>query len=136
MRKNLKSAATVCLAHPLPRVWQVVTNNADYRWRSDLARLELHPDGTWSEYDQAGHETCFRQAEKTPYRRYSFTMENKLFSGVWAGSFTETPEGTQLLLEEEIGVKNPIMRFIAGCFWKLEKIQQSYIADLIAKLDE
>lgn len=118
-------------------VFEAVTNNLDYQWRSDLSRIDVLDEKTFTEVTTGGFTTNFTITQKIPEKLYAFTLDNSRFSGQWKGSFEETPEGgTRFVMTEELSIKNPIMRLIAGAFMNLNKMQQQYIADLRKKLGE
>lgn len=109
-------------------VWDIVTDNKNYRWRSDLSRIEVINETCFDEYTKEGFVTRFRITEKEPYRIYRFAMENKNMCGNWIGLFEKRDGGTQITFTEEVQVKNPIMNlFVKGY---LKKQQEKYIADL------
>ena len=116
-------------------VWDIVTDNKNYEWRSDLSKIEMIDENRFDEYTKTGFVTHFRITAKEPYREYRFDMENQNMSGRWSGMFESRDGGTQITFTEEVRVKNPIMNlFVKGY---LKKQQAKYIADLreaIAKL--
>lgn len=116
-------------------VWDIVTDNKNYEWRSDLSKIEMIDENRFDEYTKTGFVTHFQITAKEPYREYRFDMENQNMSGHWSGIFESLNDGTQITFTEEVRVKNPIMNlFVKGY---LKKQQAKYIADLreaIAKL--
>jgi len=119
-------------------VWDVVTNNDDFSWRSDLERVEVSKDGKiFTEYSRGGGITQFVITRMDKPRRYEFNMESKLFTGNWIGVFSPTKDGgSRVIFTENIHVKNPIIRLLSSLFWDLKKIQETYISDLKRKLGE
>lgn len=119
-------------------VWNVITNNSDYTWRSDIDHIEVLEDGrTFIEYARGGGKTKFVITKKKEFSRYEFDMESKMFSGNWTGVFSETENGgTEVICTENIHIKNPFMRFLSYFLWDLKKMQQIYIDDLKRKLGE
>ena len=93
-------------------VWDIVTDNKNYRWRSDLSRIEVINETCFDEYTKEGFVTRFRITEKEPYQIYRFAMENKNMCGNWIGLFEKRDGGTQITFTEEVQVKNPIMNQI------------------------
>lgn len=109
-------------------VWDIVTDNRNYIWRSDLSKIEIIDETHFDEYTKDGFVTHFSITEKEQYKIYRFDMENQNMSGHWAGLFERCENGTQLTFTEEVQVKNPIMNlFVSGY---LKKQQNTYIADL------
>ncbi|EKQ52674.1 MULTISPECIES: hypothetical protein [unclassified Clostridium] len=119
-------------------VWSAVTNNNDYSWRSDIERIEIYNDGKeFIEYTHNGIATKFIITKKDEYSEYAFNMENKMFTGFWTGSFSETKNGgTKIVFKEKIFIKNPIIRVISYVFMDLRKMQNNYVSDLRKKLGE
>lgn len=116
-------------------VWDIVTDNENFEWRSDLSKIEVIDKSWFDEYTKDGFITHFRITAKEPYREYRFDMENQNMSGYWSGIFESCDGGIQITFTEEVQVRNPIMNlFVKGY---LKKQQARYIADLrkaIAKL--
>jgi hypothetical protein len=119
-------------------VWDIVTNNNDYSWRSDIERVEVYNnEKEFIEYTHNGIATKFIITKKDEYSEYAFKIENKMFNGFWSGSFSETENGgARILFKENIFIKNPIVRVISYLFIDLKKIQNTYILDLKKKLGE
>lgn len=109
-------------------VWDIVTNNDTYGWRSDLSRIEIIDEEKFDEYTKDGFVTHFHITAKSPCREYRFTMENKNMSGRWSGIFEEREGGTQITFTEEVEANNPIMNLFVKAY--LKKQQANYIADL------
>ncbi len=131
---KMKSATmTATFTGDIKSVWDVVTDNALYQWRSDLSKIEVSEDGSsFTEYTRDGFPTYFQITVKEPYKRYEFTMDNKNMSGHWTGVFEENGSGTKIIFTEEVSVKNPIMNlFVTGY---LKKQQKQYVEDLEKEL--
>lgn len=118
-------------------VWNVVTNNKDTSWRSDLEHVEVQPNGSsFTETAKGGISTEFTITEKQPFKRYAFNMQNKFFTGNWSGSFeTLLTGGTKIIFEEKLQMRNPFLRLIS-VFMNLKKMQEQYALDLRKKLGE
>lgn len=113
----------------IKKVFGAVTNNADYSWRSDLSKIEILEEGkVFVEYTKNGFPTTFKITKTEPFKRYEFDMKNQNMSGHWTGIFTQIPSGTQIDFTEEVTVKNPIMKLLAGIY--LKKQQKTYVHDL------
>jgi len=129
---------TVFFSSDIKKVWEAVTNNLDYGWRTDIKSVEILPNGKdWIEYYDNGKFTNFILKKKIEYSEYIFEMENPMFTGFWTGYFYELESGgTKAVFTENIFIKNPIIRVISYLFWDLKKIQNVYIRDLKNKLGE
>lgn len=137
--KPLIAIKEITLQHNVKDIWNIVTDNKNYSWRSDLSKVELLKDGTsWIEYYDAGGKyfSTFTLTEKVAYRKYAFDMDNKNYFGKWLGEFEEINHfETKCIFTEEIYVKNKLINFLAKFFWDLGKIQDQYFDDLKKKLE-
>ncbi len=112
-------------------VWNIITNNNDYSWRSDLSKIEVISETKFIEYDKNNFETAFIITKKEPYQ-YEFDIDNKNIKGHWIGILTEQNNQTILDFTEKIEVSNIVMKLMAKGY--LKKQQQKYINDLNKKL--
>ena len=109
-------------------VWNIVTDNRNYAWRSDLSKIEILDENHFDEYTKDGFVTHFCITEKEKCHTYRFNMDNQNMSGCWTGIFENCEIGTQITFTEAVQVKHPIMNlFVSGY---LKKQQSAYIADL------
>lgn len=131
-----KSTITATFKADIKKVWEVVTNNSKYEWRSDLNKIDISVDGnSFTEYTKDNFITKFNITLKKPYERYEFDMTNKNMNGHWIGVFNIiNNNGTQIEFTEEVSVNNPIMNLFVGLY--LKKQQSLYIADLKKELGE
>ena len=125
------------IANP-EQVFDVMADNKNYAWRSDVERIEVSADGNeFTEYTKSGIATRFVIQEKRRGQKYAFSIYNKRFTGYWEGIFTPLPSGgTKLELTENITFKSKLLELTAGKLWNLEKVQQTYVADLRRALGE
>ncbi|MCC0648810.1 MULTISPECIES: SRPBCC family protein [Clostridioides] len=137
MKKCRVSEITAYFNTDVETVWNIVTDNSDYKWRSDISKIEVSDDGsTFIEYNKDGNSTKFTVTEKTKNKLYKFNMENKFFYGNWQGEFFEEDGKTKIVFIENIYVKNPIIKILSYLFMNLKKIQMQYVEDLKRKLNE
>ena len=131
-----KVAIVATFKADIKKVWEAVTNNNKYEWRSDLSKIDTSPDGnSFTEYTKDNFTTEFNITLKKPYERYEFDMTNKNMKGHWVGVFsTDNNNDTQIEFTEEVSANNPIMNLVAGLY--LKKQQSLYIADLKKELGE
>ncbi|MBV7271869.1 polyketide cyclase [Clostridiaceae bacterium UIB06] len=131
-----KSTITATFQADIKKVWEVVTNNNRYEWRSDLSKIDVSADeNSFTEYTKDNFSTKFRITLKKPYERYEFDMINKNMNGHWIGVFSSVNNnGTKIEFIEEVSLNNPIMNLFAGLY--LKKQQSLYIADLKKELGE
>lgn len=119
----------------IKKVWEVVTNNSNYAWRSDITKIEISKDNlSFVEYTSKGFLTNFMITEKKPFERYEFDISNKNMKGHWSGIFNKIENGTEVEFIEEVSVNNPIMNLFVGAY--LKKQQKLYIKDLKKALGE
>lgn len=133
-----KSNITAIFKSDVKTVWNIITNNADYTWRSDLSRIDILDNGErFIEYTKGGFSTTFTIIKKEQYKIYEFDMENKNMTGHWIGIFSETKDnGTRIDFAEEINIKNPILKALSYMFMNIKKMQETYVTDLRKRLDE
>lgn len=130
-----RSTITAIFKTDIKTVWEVVTNNNKYEWRSDLSKIEVSKDeNSFTEYTKDKFPTNFSITLKKPYERYEFDMTNKNMNGHWIGVFRSINNGTQIEFTEEVSVNNPVMNLFVGLY--LKKQQSHYIADLKKELGE
>ncbi len=123
-----RRTATAQIPCDIGTVWDIVTDNRNYAWRSDLSKIEIIDENCFDEYTKDGFVTHFQITEREPYQIYRFDMENQNMSGHWIGRFERCENGAQITFTEEVQMKNPIMSlFVSGY---LKKQQNTYIADL------
>jgi hypothetical protein len=140
MRKPLIAEKEVVLKHSVKTIWNIVVDNSDYKWRTDIKRIEILENGKdWIEYYDVNNKfyTKFTLKDKEEYTLYSFDMENKNFYGTWTGKFIELNNNeTKCIFTETLYVKNKVMNILAKYFWNIKKIQEQYFNDLVNKLNE
>lgn len=125
----------VILKSRIDRVWDVVTDLSDYRWRSDLQRIDILESGKkFVEYTKEGFPTTFVITRFEPPHRYEFTIDNANMTGTWTGVFRQMEEGCEADFTEQVAVKKWIMKPFAPGY--LRKQQELYFKDLKAVLEE
>lgn len=130
-----KSTIEAVFDSDVKTVWDIVTDNEHFEWRSDLSKIEVCPDADkFYEFTKNGYKTEFHITVKKPYECYEFDMKNKNMIGHWKGIFLKEDKGTKIRFTEEVTVKNPVMNLFAGAY--LKKQQNTYISDLKRALGE
>lgn len=109
-------------------VWAVVTSLEDYRWRSDLGKIEIVDQKQFIEYTKEGYATTFTVTAMEPYKRWEFDMENSNMKGHWVGIFTQKGEETEIDFTESVTAKKVLMKPFVGAY--LKKQQKQYVSDL------
>ena len=132
----MKKATVIARFHSsIETVWNIVTDNTAFDWRSDIVKIEVSDDGNrFTELTKDGFETEFTIVLKKPYERYKFDMKNKNMDGHWIGLFSKDGSGTKIEFTEEVEVANPIMNLFVKAY--LKKQQATYITDLRKAMGE
>lgn len=127
----IKSKLTRVYSKNCKEVWDIVTNNDEYSWRSDLSRIVVESENKFIEYTKNNFPTYFTILKKEPYSIYQFNLKNKNFKGTWIGKFMELEDGnTEIEFIEELKIKNPLIEIIAKLTGIIQKMQQKYADDL------
>lgn len=131
----IKRQITASFKSDVQRVWDMVTDNRNYAWRSGISKIEVSKDGSsFTEYAKNGFPTNFTITVHQPCQEYGLKLHNKNMSGRWQGLFIKENGGTKLVFTEEISLKNPVMKLFAPAY--LKKQQAAYIQDLRRALEE
>ena len=130
-----KATIQAVLQSDVKKVWDIITDNEHFAWRSDLSKIDISPDGkSFTEYTKDGFPNVFTITQKEAPRRYEFDLQNRNLRGHWVGTLRESGQGTLLTMTEEVAVANPVMNLFAGAY--LKKQQAQYLADLRRALGE
>lgn len=115
-------------------LWNTITDNNNYAWRSDLSKIEIVDDYHFIEYAKNNYPTYFTITSKKKWREYKFDIKNTNMKGTWTGIFKELPSGNvEINFTEEIEVNHWMMKFLAKSYLKHQ--QKHYIKDLEKKLN-
>jgi hypothetical protein len=135
-RKGRQSTATEIINAKIEDVWNVVTDNENWQWRSDLERVEVLNNGNeFIEYGKQGSKIHFTITKKEKYKIYEFTMDSKYFNGQWRGDFIKLPEGkTKISFTESLTYNNLFFKIFSLLFINLKTFQDAYMRDLKKKL--
>lgn len=113
----------------LEKLWNVITYNTNYNWRSDLSKIEIIDDTHFIEYTKNNYPTHFTITSKVYLKEYQFDIENTNMKGRWTGLFKESDNGKVLLdFTEEIETDHFIMKLLAKPYLKSQ--QKRYMRDL------
>ncbi len=138
-KKRVLAKQTVFDA-PVEKVYSIVTNNLDWKYRTSLDDLKIIESNNgveiWDETSN-GYTIRFKTMEKKPCKFYSFGMESKHFTGYWFAEFeTVEEEKTRFSATEVIEYKNPFIRALAYILMNLDKFMETYQSELRNKLKE
>ena len=125
---------------PIETVYNIVTNNQDWKYRKSLDDLRIiETDDNveiWEEVS-GGIVIRFTTKEKRPFTFYSFEMDSKLFKGNWFAEFESVEsEKTRFTATESIEYKNPFIRTIGYAFMNLDKYMETYQNELRDKIEK
>lgn len=139
-KERVATCETIYDASP-EKVYTIVTDNEDWSYRTELQSLEIvEKDGdkeVWIEKTKDGAVTTFLTLEKRPYSFYSFSMENKMFSGYWTAEFLKKDDAKTLFVaKEHISIKNPFVKTVSYVFFDIKKLMEQYQENLKKKIEE
>lgn len=122
-------------------VYNIVTDNTEWMYRSDLNELRISDRRgeveEWEEITKDGAVIRFMTKDKIPYSFYSFEMESNLFTGYWFAEFKETGDNKTLFTAtENIRMKNIFLKVFSYIFFDIGKFMETYQNDLKQKLKE
>lgn len=117
------------------RLWDIITDNAYYAWRSDLSQIEVIDNTHFIEYTKNNFPTYFTVTSKEKLKVYKFDLKNANLKGTWSGIFQELPNGNiEIDFTEEIELNNAAMKLLAKPY--LKSRQKRYIRDLERELNK
>ena len=113
----------------IEKLWNIITDNTRYSWRSDLSKLEIVDDRHFIEYAKNNYPTYFTITSKVKLKEYKFDIENTNIKGKWIGIFKKLDNGNVLVdFTEEIETNNFMMKILAKLY--LKSHQKRYMNDL------
>lgn len=116
-------------------LWNIVTDNSKYSWRSNISKIEIIDDRHFIEYGKNNYPTYFTITSKEKLKEYKFDIENSNLKGKWVGRFKELPNGNiELDFTEEIEVNKFIMKLLGKLYLKCQ--QKRYMEDLRKELNK
>ena len=117
------------------KLWDIITDNSNYKWRTDLSKIEIIDENHFIEYTKNNFPTYFTIIAKEKLKEYKFDLENANLKGRWIGTFKELPNGQiELDFTEEIEVNSLIMKLLAKPYLKSQ--QKRYMRDLEKELNK
>lgn len=117
------------------KLWNIITDNSNYKWRTDLSKIEIIDETHFIEYAKNNFSTYFTITAKEKLKEYKFDLENDNLKGKWIGIFKELPNGNvELDFTEEIEVNSLIMKLLAKPYLKSQ--QKRYMRDLEKELNK
>ena len=100
------------------KVYNVITDNQNWQYRTSLDNLEILSRDSENEY-------------------YAFDMSSQFFTGEWHATLTPIDkEQTRFEATESLTFPNPFIRVLSYLFMDLEKFMQTYEDELRKKLEK
>lgn len=124
----IKSTISANLDATVDEVFNIVADNKNFSWRSDLDRIEIVGDNKFIEYAKDGFPTEFTITDCVPNSYYAFNIDNANMSGRWYGKFTVANSKTLVEFTEELTAKKAMPSFLIKMY--IKKQQRQYIRDL------
>ena len=119
----------------IEKLWNIITDNTNYTWRSDLSKKEIIDDKHFIEYAKNNYPTYFTIISKEKLEEYKFDIENTKINGKWIGIFKKLDNGNVLLdFTEKIETNNFVMKVLAKPYLKSQ--QKRYMKDLEKELNQ
>lgn len=116
-------------------IWDIITNNTNYEWRTDLEKIEIVDETHFVEIDLNHFQTNFNITKMEAMTLYEFQIQNKNLNGIWSGELKEiNNDSTEVTFTEQIEVNNLLMKLLAKSF--LKKQQKRYFKDLLNELEK
>ena len=65
------------------KLWDIITDNSNYKWRTDLSKIEIIDETHFIEYTKNSFPTYFTITAKEKLKEYKFDLENDNIKGKW-----------------------------------------------------
>lgn len=109
-RKMITSTIKKEFKCDINKLWNIITDNTKYNWRSDLSIIEIISENQFIEYTKNNFPTHFTITLIDHLKEYRFSLSNSNIEGNWIGTFKLMPNNNvEITLTEHIEVKNIIM---------------------------
>ena len=122
------------LKSDIRKVWETLLEVENYKWRSDLNKVEVISEKQFIEYTKDGYPTTFTVTAVEPYKRWEFDMENTNMKGHWSGVFTSRGKETEIEFTEYVTAKKLFLKPFVKLY--LKKQQKQFVADLEKELSQ
>lgn len=117
------------------KIFDIITNNKNYYWRSDISKIEIIDDMHFIEYTKDGFKTEFTITKLIQNERFEFDLKNDNMTGHFIAKLRQiNSNDVELKLIEQIEVRNIIMKLLAKSY--LKKQQANYVKDLKKEIEE
>lgn len=117
------------------QLWDIITNNSNDTWRTDVSKIKVIDDIHFVEYTKKDAPTYFTITKKDKLNIYELEIENANIKGKWIGKFRELENGSiEIDFTEEIETTAFMMKLLAKPY--LKSMQKRYIRDLERELSK
>ncbi len=116
----------------IQKVWETVLAVENYKWRSDLSKVEVISEKQFIEYTKEGYPTTFTVTAVEPHKRWEFDMENTNMKGHWSGVFISRGKETEIEFTEYVTAKKLFLKPFVKLY--LKKQQKQFVIDLQKEL--
>lgn len=114
-------------------IYEIITNNEFYLWRSDLSEVKIIDNKNFIEYTNKKFPTFFSIIKKTKNKKYEACMNNNNLEGKFIVELKQVENKTELIIREEVEIIDNKKKMLGKLF--LKKMQKKYIDDLIKELE-
>lgn len=136
MLKQRKETITKEINANSTLIFDIITNNNDWQWRTSLKDLRIISDTEFIEVDDKGYELLFEVIIKEP-TLYQFKIKSNVFDAIWTGKLIPIDSNrTAIEFTEDILFKNVFYKLLSYLFINIYKTQTIYINDLENKIKE
>lgn len=134
---KIVSKSTAEFGSDVERIWHLLTDTADYAWRSDLQKITVQESGNrFTEISKEGIATEFTTAMRIPHQRYVLDLQNKNFTGRFTAILEKNNSRTRIDFIEDLEMKGSSRLKALLCRQYLKKQQKRYIEDMRKALGE
>ena len=111
-----------------------MTSLDNYKWRSDIKRIEKVNETEFIEYTKNGFATYFKITQYKSYSLYAFQIVNENMEGNWSGMFKVDGDGCSIHFIEDVKSNHFLLKMILPIF--IRRQQKRYVRDLKMELKE
>lgn len=114
-------------------IYEIITNNEFYLWRSDLSDIKIIDNKNFIEYTNKNFPTFFSIIKKIKNKKYEVSMNNNNLEGKFIVELKQIENKTELIIREEVEIIDNKKKMLGKLF--LKKMQKKYVDDLIKELE-
>lgn len=135
LKKENISRYTINVNSDIFEVWDAITNNEDWQWRSDLKDVRIDDIYNYVEYKKNGDVVNIEVVKSLVQDEYAVKFHSSKYKGLWkCNFFSERNGNTRLEITQSIIIKNPIKNLFANIFLNINDDEKQFELDLKNKL--